>query len=144
MLDRVQAEVDAVVASCDLRLSTLRRMSVLRAAFRETLRLYPLVFGLPRHAKQTFQCEGFTIEKGSTVYVAASINHFFSEYFPDPYKFDVDRYFPPRNEHRQKFAMSPFGLGAHYCLGSNLTEMFLLTTMTGLLSTVDFSLPSPD
>ena len=44
--------------------------------------------------------------------------------FPDPFKFDIDRYKSPRKEHLG-IGYAPYGLGTHVCLGSRWTEMQL-------------------
>ena len=44
------------------------------------------------------------------------------EVFPDPYKFDIDRYLPPRNEHLNA-GYAPYGLGTYRCLGTRWMEL---------------------
>ena len=44
--------------------------------------------------------------------------------FPDPLKFDIDRYKPPRNEHHGT-NYAPYGLGTHSCLGSRWMDLQL-------------------
>ena len=44
--------------------------------------------------------------------------------FPEPEKFDIDRYLPPRNEHHGA-QYAPYGLGTHSCLGSRWMELQL-------------------
>ena len=46
------------------------------------------------------------------------------EVFPDPFKFDIDRYLPPRSERRSP-GYAPYGLGAHTCLGFQWMELQL-------------------
>jgi CRP-like cAMP-binding protein len=124
-------------------MAALRRMPVLRAAMHETLRLYPVVAGIPRHVKQDFEFEGYTIRKGQKVYIAASVTHVLPEFFPNPYVFDADRFLPPRDEHRQARAFLPFGAGAHACLGASLATLFTMTTLTGLLRSAEFQIEPP-
>ena len=44
--------------------------------------------------------------------------------FPDPWSFNIDRYSPPRNEHRSP-GYAPYGVGTHTCLGSRWLELKL-------------------
>jgi cytochrome P450 len=45
-------------------------------------------------------------------------NHFMPEYWPDPYRFDPERFAEPRREDRShRFAWMPFGGGVHKCIG---------------------------
>jgi cytochrome P450/CRP-like cAMP-binding protein len=143
-LERVQAEVDAVVTQGDFSITSLQRMSILRSAVKEVLRLYPLIPGLPRHAKSDFVFEGYKVQQGQKVIFASSVTHFLPEFFPDPWQFDLDRFLPPRNEQRHQRVMVPFGMGQHACLGSNIAEIMILATMTGLLGAVGFELADPN
>src|SRR5260221_2053373 len=52
---------------------------------------------------------------------------------PISLQFDLDRFRPPRNEHRKPGAYAPFGLGDHTCLGAGIAEVQLMTTMATLL-----------
>lgn len=144
LMSRVLAEVDAACDAGPVTITTLQRMPVLRAAIRETLRRYPIPAGIPRHARADFEFGGYPIRKGEKVYIAASVTHFLPEIFPDPYAFDVDRFLPPRDEHRQPKALLPFGAGAHACLGSSLATLFTQTTMVGLLRAAHFQLEPRD
>ena len=51
-----------------------------------------------------------------------------NDLFADPFKFDIDRYVPPRKEHVGT-GYAPYGLGTHTCLGARLTEMYLATDL---------------
>jgi cytochrome P450/CRP-like cAMP-binding protein len=143
LMARVLAEVDAACDAGPVNMAALRRMPVLRAAMHETLRLYPIVAGLPRHAKQDFEFGGYTIRKGQKVYIAASVTHMLPEFFPNPYAFDADRFLPPREEHRQPRVFLPFGAGAHACLGASLATLYTMTTIVGLLREAQFQIEPP-
>jgi cytochrome P450/CRP-like cAMP-binding protein len=142
-LARVQAEVDEVITSGDWSMAALQRMTVTRAAILETLRLYPLIVGLPRHATADFEFKGHRVHKGDSVLIGLAVTNLLPEYFPDPYRWDVDRMLPPRNEHRQPRAFSQYGYGAHRCLGMNVAEILALATMTGLLGTATYEHANP-
>jgi cytochrome P450/CRP-like cAMP-binding protein len=140
LMARVLAEVDAVCDAGPVNMAALRRMPVLRAAIHEALRLYPVVAGIPRHAKQDFEFGGYTIRRGQKVYIAASVTQVLPEFFPNPYTFDVDRFLPPREEHRQPSVFLPFGAGAHTCLGASLATLYTTTTIVGLLREAQFQI----
>ena len=140
---RVTQEVDAIFENGVPDLSTLRSAKVLHGAILETLRIHPVAPALLRTAKMTFEFEGYQIEKGENVFVAMTVPHFLPEIFPNPYKYDIDRYTPPRNEHRQSAMYAPFGLGPHTCAGNKLAEVLLMTTIASLLRYIEFE-PFPE
>lgn len=142
-LARVQAEVDAVLTSGDWSMPALQRMTYLRAAILETLRLYPLIPGLPRHATADFEFQGRRVRKGEKVMLAVCVTQLLGEHFPRPHEFEVERMLPPREEHRQPRVFSQYGYGAHRCLGMNVAELITLATITGLLGAGTFEAADP-
>jgi cytochrome P450 len=66
------------------------------------------------------------------------------EFFPDPQKFDIDRYNRPRAEHLQKGAYSPFGRGPHSCLGQGLAEVLMAVAIARVFHRYDLALEHPD
>ena len=66
------------------------------------------------------------------------------EYFPDPQRFDIERYTPERAEHRQAGVYAPFGIGAHRCLGSSLAEVLIALNIATLVHETELALDPPD
>ena len=99
-------------------------IDVTRRFILETLRLYALVPMSLRAVMNTCVVEGYEIMEGSMVHIAQGASHYMERVFPEPTKFDIDRYLPPRNEHHSS-AYAPFGLGTHTCLGSRWMELHM-------------------
>jgi len=131
LYNRVRQEVDACFAKGVPDLQGLRELSNLNGFYRETMRLYPAAFGIPRTAAQDFEYQGYSIKQGDKVLVFTTADHLNPKYFPNPTVFDIERYQSPRDEHRQ-VAYAPFGKGPHNCLGASLSELILPLHM-GLL-----------
>ncbi len=145
LLERIRAEVDPIFDSGQpIDEATLRNMPVMHGTVMETLRFYTIAVAQMRTATKDFEFEGYQIKKDEMLYVATVVPHFMEEFFPDPYKFDIERYEEPRNEHRAPGAFSPFGRGAHTCLGQSLADVMLMLTMARFFYKMDLSLPSPD
>ena len=140
ILKAVQDEVDTAFAAGLPTLLDLRRMITLHNCLKETYRRYPVAPAVPRYAAKTFEFEGYTIPEGSYVFIAIVVPHFDERYFTDPYTFDPHRFAPPRREDARPYAYSPYGLGTHVCLSVGLVESVVMTTMCGLLRSLDFEL----
>ena len=136
VLKRVQAEIDEA--------GLLKRLPVLNGAIMETMRLYPIAVAQMRCANKDFVFQGHQFREGELMYVATCVPHFMEEYFPEPEKFDIDRYSKPRNEHKQPGVYSPYGRGPHTCLGKSLAEVQLALSMARLFYRLDLELISPD
>lgn len=130
---RVQVEVDAAFSGGPLTWEKLRRMPDLHGAMMETLRRYPVSKSHQARVANPLTIAGYRLEAGDDVTVAMTVPHFLEELYSHPMQFDLDRFREPRNEHRQRGAYAPFGLGDHTCLGAGIAEVQLMVTMAALL-----------
>ncbi|MFI1995440.1 cytochrome P450 [Actinoplanes sp. NPDC020271] len=144
VLTRVRAEADALFATGSITEKDLRGIPAIRGALMETMRLYPIAVVHMRTATRDCTFEGHRIAAGETVYVGTSVPHFLEEFYPDPMRFDIDRYEKPRAEHLRAGAYSPYGRGQHVCLGKTLADVQMLVTMARMFHRLDMRLPSPD
>ncbi|KOS41790.1 hypothetical protein ACN38_g7326 [Penicillium nordicum] len=104
---------------------SLRDLPYLNQIIKETLRLYTAVpFGLPRLVPpEGAQFNGYHVPGGITVSTQAYSLHRDHAIFPDPDKFNPERWENPTKE--MKDASLPFGGGSRICLGMHLARMEL-------------------
>ena len=144
LAERVCAEADALFAGGNIpRVSDLGKMDVTRRVAMEVLRLYPPVPAVIRTASNSFELGGHRIPAGERLIVAIAVTHRSEEHFPEPHRFDIDRYLPPRSEHQQPDAYMPFGLGHHRCLAAGFSEALLILTVAHALHLAEFTLHPP-
>ena len=84
--------------------------------------MYPIVPMSMRHVMNSCVVEDYELPVGSKTIIPRTASHFMSDVFPDPFKFDIDRYLPPRNERRSP-GYAPYVLGTHNCPGSRWMEL---------------------
>lgn len=144
LLRQVRTEVDALFAlpSFDEEMF-FGHVPVLDGVVKETMRLYPSVPVLMRHARRPFEFDGHRIEAEEPIMVATSAPHFMPEIFPEPDAFDPHRYSPGRREHMQPGAYSPFGRGPHLCLGKRIAEVLIPLSAARLVHQRQFELSDP-
>jgi cytochrome P450 len=140
---RIQAEADQLFAQGEVGAKALRAAQDIQGAVLEVLRLYPVAFAMPRHAATDFEFQGHRIEKGQALLVFTSACHFLPDYFPEPERFDIDRYRDPRNEHARPNVFAPFGRGPHQCIGSGFASFQLASMLATLMHFGDLELPDP-
>ncbi len=142
---RILQEVDELFADGQVdEESMMKRLPSLNGAIMEAMRLYPIAVAQMRTATKDFVFAGHQIYEGEMIYIATSVSHFMEEYWPQPEKFDIDRYAKPRAEHMQPGVYSPYGRGPHTCLGKSLAEVQMALSMARLFYKLDLELESPD
>lgn len=143
LMERATAEADALFANGNPSARDLRKLDVTHRVALEVLRMYPIVPILARVAANSFDFSGYRIPAGRTVLVGTSVPHFLPEVFPDPKRFDIDRYLPERAEHKQRNAFTPFGGGPHRCMGAGFADAQILLTMATILHHTELALERP-
>ncbi len=92
--------------------------------FAETLRLYPPAWILSRWAMGDDALDsGMTIPAGTQVFIIPYAVHRDPRFFPNPDRFDPDRFNSENKTRRPPFAYFPFGGGQHVCIGEHFGKM---------------------
>jgi len=144
LMERMAAEADDLFEEGAVSGEGLRRLDVSRRVAMETLRLHPVSPAVLRTTANSFDFAGHRVPAGTQVMIGTAVGHTLEEYFPDPERFDIDRYTPARGEHRQRGAYAPFGAGNHRCLGSGLVPVQLALTMATILRQLVLEPLAPD
>ena len=123
---RIRAEADALFdgGDPDGKDFTPDAIDVTRRFLMECLRMYPIVPMSLRDVMNSCVVEGYELPVGERLYIAQTATHYMEDIFPDPHKFDIDRYLPDREENRGS-SYAPYGLGTHTCLGSRWMDLQL-------------------
>ena len=126
LYERIRGEADALFENGDPDGEDFNQssMEVTHRFLMECLRMYPIVPMSMRDVMNSFVIENYELKVGSRVYIAQTASHYMDDIFPDPFSFDIDRYLPPRDEHRGP-GYAPYGLGTHRCLGSRWMDLQL-------------------
>jgi cytochrome P450 len=65
----------------------------------------------------------YHIPKDKIFFIAPAANHFNPEYFPDPERFDPERFTAENEKKLPRFAYIPFGGGPRVCIGNSFAMM---------------------
>jgi cytochrome P450 len=84
------------------------------------MRLYPPVYLLGRQTTHPLELGGYHLPAGTLVVVSPYAMHRRSDYFPEPDRFDPDRFTPEAEQHLPPYAYIPFSVGPRICIGNRL------------------------
>ncbi|XP_063231331.1 cytochrome P450 6j1-like [Bacillus rossius redtenbacheri] len=115
----------------------IAEMDYLDMVISETLRKYPTVPILARQCLENFRIPGtdITIEKGTSVMIPVLAIHSDPAIYPEPDKFDPERFNYENKNKRSKFAHIPFGEGPRICIGMRFGQMQVKTALVHILTT---------
>jgi cytochrome P450 len=135
--EATQREVDALRA--DPTFEDLPNLALTLRVFKEALRLYPPVYMFGREACEDTTLAGHFIPRHAVVYVAPYALHRRPDVWPDPRRFDPDRFLPDREASRAKLAWLPFGTGPRTCIGAQFALMEGQLVLATLLRRASFT-----
>ncbi|GFQ67827.1 cytochrome P450 4V2 [Trichonephila clavata] len=128
-LDKVFAENNDIYATEE----DLNQLVYLNSVLMESSRIYTTIPIFGRQAKEDIVICGHTIPKGASCFVAAYFLHKDEKVFPDPEKFDPDRFSPENSAKIPEGAFVPFSAGPRNCIGKFYAWMELKTIMSYIL-----------
>jgi cytochrome P450 len=120
VFDRLRDEADRVIGN---RLPTIEDVPKLEYAamvIREAMRLYPPGWIYGRVAERDEVLRGYRIKKGDMLGICPLVAHRLPESWPDPERFDPERFAGEKTNSNRNFTYIPFGSGPHMCIGIHL------------------------
>jgi cytochrome P450 len=137
---RVQAEADAFGPEGPTSFAP-DRLAYTTRVFKEALRMYPPLVVLGRRALEPVTIQGEPLPARVLVFVNPYGIHHSARVWPEPERFDPDRFLPEREAARHKSAWIPFGVGPRVCIGNHFALMegpiVLATLMRNLRFEID-------
>lgn len=130
--ERLVAELDDVLDGEPPTMSAVPDLKYTRKVLKESLRLYPPVFGILREPVRDDQIGGYQIPAGATVAMNQIAVHHDPQFFDDPKAFTPERWSDAFEESLPEFAYFPFGGGPRRCIG----ERFAMLEATLVVATI--------
>ncbi|KAH8394658.1 hypothetical protein KR222_001274 [Zaprionus bogoriensis] len=139
---RGREEVQQVLAKHkQLNYEALKELKYIKQIVYETLRMYSIASILIRRTIEDFKVPGssFVLEAGTPVVIPVDAIHHDPDIYPEPDKFDPDRFSAEAVEQRHSAAFLAFGAGPRNCIGLRFGEMQSLVGLAVLLHNFKFS-----
>jgi cytochrome P450 len=134
--EAVEEELDRVLGVRNPTAADLdgQSLPVLERSLKETLRCYPAAWVGPRRTTRDVTLGGVPIPAEIGVHYSSWATHHLPDLYPDPFRFDPDRFLPEREATLPRGAYVPFGGGSRMCLGKRFGEYELRALAAVLFS----------
>lgn len=130
---RMLAEVDSVLKGRRPTVDDLARLEWTAACVQEAMRYFSPAWVLPRVAIEDDEIGGHRVAKGTTVMIPVHLVHHDQRWWPDPGRYDPERFLGDKAKRRHRSAYLPFGGGRRVCIGTSFALMEA-TLITAILS----------
>ncbi len=143
---RLEAELREVLGGRVADAAGLHRLPYTQMVLMESQRLYPPAWAIGRKAIHDFDVAGYRIPAGTNVIVSQWVMHRDAHFYPDPERFDPERWRAEVAGRRSlpKFAYLPFGAGPRVCVGASLALTESALVLATLMQHYRFSLASAE
>ncbi len=141
---KLRDEAQSVLGEREAGYADLPSLPYAAMVVKESLRLYPPAWALiARLAVTDVRLGDFVIRKGGWVYIYPWVLQRDSRFFPEPERFDPERFSPGRVESIPQHAYIPFGAGPHVCIGNTFAQMEMVLAVSTIVRRFRLVLP-PD
>lgn len=116
-------EIDRVLGGQSPGFEDYPALQYTEMVFAESMRLYPPAWIIGRRALSDYRIGDYVAPARSILLMSQYIVHRNPNYFPDPLRFDPERWAPAEKEKRPQFSYFPFGGGPRLCIGEQFAWM---------------------
>ena len=120
---RLHEEIHGVLGKRLPTADDTRSLPFTEYVLKETMRLYPPAWAAGRETTEPYEIRGHAIPVGAQVFASQWIVHRDARWYPDPERFDPDRWSPARAKEIPRYAYFPFGGGPRVCIGNHFAMM---------------------
>src|SRR5579864_6819313 len=121
--EKFHAELDTELAGRLPTVDDLNGTRYTEMVLAESMRLYPPAWAMGRRALRDFALGPYFLPARTTVLMSQYVLHRDPRYFPDPLRFEPERFAPEGKSKRPKLAYFPFGAGPRQCIGESFAWM---------------------
>lgn len=127
--EQLAAELGSVLGGRSPTVEDLPRLRFTEQVVLEAMRLYPAAWVTSREAVADVRVGDHLIRRGTTVMMPQWVLHRDPRFFPEPLRFDPDRWAGGVEKRLPTFAYFPFGGGPRVCIGRQFAHMEAILTL---------------
>ncbi|NP_001088495.1 cytochrome P450 family 3 subfamily A member 5 L homeolog [Xenopus laevis] len=136
---RLEEEIDTLLPNkAPPTYEALMKMEYMDMVINETMRLFPSAIRIDRVCKKTMEINGVTIPAGVVIVVPLFVLHLNPEVWPEPEKFQPERFSKENQKNQDPYSFLPFGTGPRNCIGMRFALVNMKLALTLLLQNFRF------
>jgi cytochrome P450 len=120
---KLHEELDQLLEGRLPTMDDVARLKYTEMVLTEAMRLYPPAWAIGRLATKDHEIGGYVVPDGSLVLLSQYAMHHDARFFPEPERFDPQRWTTDAREARPQFSYFPFGGGPRRCIGEGFAWM---------------------
>lgn len=120
---RLASELDAALGGAPAQAADLARVPYLKQVVQEAMRIYPPVWAVARRSEHDDAFGPYRVPARSYVGVPIWVLHRHPAFWPEPERFDPDRFAAKRGESRHSYCYLPFAAGPRTCIGAGMATL---------------------
>lgn len=131
--EKLIAEIDEVLGEGEATYEDVNKLQYLDKVIQETMRLYPIAPRTDRICKEACTIKGVDIPAEMGIMIPISNLQKDPEVWPEPEKFDPERFTEEAKANRNPYYYMPFGMGPRICIGMRLALLEMKVVIASLL-----------
>lgn len=108
----------------------------------EAMRLYPPAYAISRWGQEPDTIGGYDVPANAVLTLSPYLTHRLEEFWPEPLKFDPERFAAGMEQSRPRHAYIPFGAGPRQCIGNSFALTEAALTLATVCQQIRFDLPA--
>jgi cytochrome P450 len=141
--EKIVKEIDENIGSSEPDYDNIQKLVCLDMFVSESMRLYPPITRINRNIDFDCTVGEYKFPGGVSITTPVFTLHRLPEFWPDPEKFDPERFSAENKTNILPYTYLPFGAGPRNCIGMRFANMVLKMTLVKMLQNFKIK-PSPD
>ncbi|XP_054262255.1 probable cytochrome P450 6a14 [Macrosteles quadrilineatus] len=142
--EKLRREIDEVLENNDGKITyqAIQEMNYMEQVLNETLRMYASVPALIRKCTEPYKIpdKNVTLDLNVKVVIPSYAIHHDPDIYPEPFKFDPERFSEVNIRSRHNYSFLPFGEGPRVCIGMRFGKMQVKAGLSTIISNYELSI----
>ncbi|XP_050537405.1 cytochrome P450 4C1-like isoform X2 [Daktulosphaira vitifoliae] len=124
----------------DATMEDINNMKYLERVIKECLRIYPSIPQITRQLNDDLQLSNYVIPRNTVLIILPYVIHRNEELYPNPEKFDPERFLDEENKSKFLFSYIPFSAGPRNCIGQKFAMLQIKIIISTVLRQLKFKI----